>query len=354
MDREPADADPDSVAGKIACVLITHPRAKLEMRRHPHLRELPVVIIDRSQGRVLVIDHFPAALGVTPGMTPEQALSRQVGAQSWRRTSPTTGGVFQRVLESLQGVSDRVEEADLGTAYVGLDGLEALYGGEARLVNTLLNAVPQDLGPRVGVGHAKFPAYAAAVASASMGATKVPTDVAGFLAPQPVDLLPIPEGTRTELHRFGLSHPGGRGRPDRGRHGQPVRSPRPSGLGAGPGHRPQPPGPPALRGNRRRAHGPAHRHGIPGPAAGRGGHPAPPGLRPAQDAGTVRRRLGPGVLPPPGRPHGSGVSTSSRPWGTGNRHPGFSGANWRPSTHRGRWRTLPWRYPASPGNRGSR
>lgn len=37
-----------------------------------------------------------------------------------------------------------MEEAELGTAYVGLDGLEALYGDEARLVNTLLNAVPQD------------------------------------------------------------------------------------------------------------------------------------------------------------------------------------------------------------------
>ena len=112
--------------------------------------------------------------------------------------------MFERVLESLQGVSNRVEEAELGTAYVALDGLEALYGGEARLVNTLPNAVPQDLWPRVGVAHAKFSAYAAAITSAPMGATKVPTDVAGFLAPQLVDLLPIPEGTRTELHRFGL------------------------------------------------------------------------------------------------------------------------------------------------------
>ena len=60
-------------------MLITHLRGKLEMRRSPHLTECPVVIIDRSQGRVLVIDHFPGTQGVTPGMTPEQALSRQVG-----------------------------------------------------------------------------------------------------------------------------------------------------------------------------------------------------------------------------------------------------------------------------------
>ena len=147
MDREPTGTDPVGRVGTIACVLITHLRAKLEMRSQPQLREHPVVIIDRSQGRVLVTDHFPAAHGVTPGMTPEQALSRQVGGSVLEADEPHYRRVFQRVLESLQGVSDRVEEAELGTAYVGLDGLEVLYGGEARLVNTLLNAVPLDLRP---------------------------------------------------------------------------------------------------------------------------------------------------------------------------------------------------------------
>ena len=64
---------------KIACVLVTHLRAKVEMRRQPHLRDQPAVIVDRSQGRPMVIDHFPAAVGVAAGMTLEQALSRQSG-----------------------------------------------------------------------------------------------------------------------------------------------------------------------------------------------------------------------------------------------------------------------------------
>ncbi len=62
---------------KIACVLITHLRAKVELRRHPYLRDRAVVIVDRSRGRPLVIDHFPAASRVAAGMTLEQALSRQ-------------------------------------------------------------------------------------------------------------------------------------------------------------------------------------------------------------------------------------------------------------------------------------
>ena len=136
---------------------LPHLRAKLEMRRQPHLKDQPAVIVDRSQGRPLVVDHFPAAAGTTL----EQALSRQADRIMLEADEAGYRRVFHRMLQSLQGISDRVERAELGTAYVGLDGLEVLYGGEARLVTALLNAVSQDLAPRVGVAEAKFPAAAA-------------------------------------------------------------------------------------------------------------------------------------------------------------------------------------------------
>ena len=194
---------------KIACVLVTHLRAKVEMRKRPDLKDRPVLIVDRSQGRDLVIDHFPTTSGVVAGMAVEEALSRQADGIVLEADEAAYRREFHRMLTSLQEVSDRVEggmlrQAQQGTVYVGLDGLEALYGGEARLVTTLLNAVSQDLAPRVGVGDAKFPAYVAARASQPLGAAKVPPDVAGFLAPQPVDLLPIPQAVRDELRHFGL------------------------------------------------------------------------------------------------------------------------------------------------------
>ena len=194
---------------KIACVLITHLRAKVEMRRQPHLRDRAVLIVDRSQGKPLVIDHFPAASGVATGMTLEQALSRQADGAVLEADEAAYRREFHRMLLSLQGVSDRVEgamlrQAQQGIAYVGLDGLEALYGGEARLVTALLNAVAQDLAPRVGVGEAKFPACVAARTSQPMGAARVPPDAAGFLAPQPVELLPLPAGLRAEMRCLGL------------------------------------------------------------------------------------------------------------------------------------------------------
>ena len=188
---------------KIACVLITRLRAKVEMRRRPDLKDRPAVIVGRCRGRPVVVDCFPAA-GVAVGMTPEQALSRQPDAVLLEADEAAYGREFRRMLASLQRVSDWVEGAELGVAYVGLDGLDAMYGGEARLVTALLNAVPQDLAPRVGVGDAKFPAYVAARSARPLGAVKVPPDMAEFLAPHPVDFLPISLAVREELRNFGL------------------------------------------------------------------------------------------------------------------------------------------------------
>ena len=189
---------------KVACVLITHLRAKVEMRRHPHLKNSPAIIVDSSGPKPVVVDHLPACRGVAAGMTLEQALSRQGDAVVLEADEQSYRRVFSQTLASLQGISDRVEKADLGVAYVGLDGLEDMYGGEARLVNSLLNAAPQDLAPRVGVAHAKFPALVAAMSSTPLGATRVPADAASFLAPHSIDLLPVDSTVKAAMHRFGL------------------------------------------------------------------------------------------------------------------------------------------------------
>ena len=191
---------------RVACVLVTHLRAKVEMYRHSHLRDMPVVIVDRgtSGTRPLVVDRFPRASGVRADMTLEEALSRHANAVVMDADEPYYRRVFGQMLSALQGVSDRVEGADLGTAYVRIDGLEKLYQGEAGVVSALLNAAPAYLSPRVGVADAKFPAFVAAWTSGAHGAFRVPEDVGAFLAPHSVDLLPLSEQLKRELHRFGL------------------------------------------------------------------------------------------------------------------------------------------------------
>ena len=189
---------------RVACVLVTHLRAKVELRNHPNLKETTAVIVDRSKGRPLVVDTFPAVVGVSPGMTQEQALSRQPGTIVLETDEPSYQKVFHRMLTALQGISDRVEGPELGTAYVRLDGLEGMYGGAAQLVSALLHSVPEYLKPRVWLGEGKFPASVAARVSRTQGATRVPSDAAAFLASHPIDLLPISSAVKTQMHRLGL------------------------------------------------------------------------------------------------------------------------------------------------------
>ena len=189
---------------RVACVLVAHLRAKVELRKQPHLADWPAVIVGRSKGRPLVVDTFPAAVGVSAGMILEQALSRHPGTIILEADEPSYQREFHRILASLQSISDRVEGAELGTAYVRLDGLEDMYGGEARLVSALLHSMPEHFHPRVGLGEGKFPAFVAARVSRTQGATRVPIDAADFLASYSIDLLTLASQVKEKLHRFGL------------------------------------------------------------------------------------------------------------------------------------------------------
>ena len=187
----------------VACVLITHLPARVEVRRRPGLEDRPVVIVDRTQDRPVVVDRLPAAVAST-GVALEEELSLHTGTVVLEADAPAYRAAFQRVLTALQGVSDGVEGAELGTAYVRLDDLQEMFGGEARLVGSLLNAVPAYLAPRVGVAEGKFPALVAASASAAHSAVKVPQDAAAFLAPHPIGLLPVPADVQVGMGHFGL------------------------------------------------------------------------------------------------------------------------------------------------------
>ena len=134
----------------------------------------------------------------------QEALSRCKVAALVQADEPYYRTIFHRVIESLSQRSPLVEKADLGCAYVGVDGLEAMYGDEARLVASLLQARTPDFNARVGLARGKFPAYIAAVLSGGGQATRVPENVAGFLKGLYIDLLPISWENKVRLHRFGL------------------------------------------------------------------------------------------------------------------------------------------------------
>ena len=54
---------------RVACALVTHLRAKVEMSRHPNLKDSPALIVDRdtSRKRPLVVDGFPPSVESVTG-----------------------------------------------------------------------------------------------------------------------------------------------------------------------------------------------------------------------------------------------------------------------------------------------
>ena len=188
----------------VACVLITHFRAKAELIRRPELEGRAFVVSDRTRPGSLVIDYSPAARGVLAGMTLQRAVSTVSDLTVLDADGPYYEVLFERLLDSLGRVSDMVEAGGLGEAYVRLGGLERLSGGEEGAASTLLNAVSGHLNPRVGVAYAKFPAYAVARTARPMSVVRAPTDASEFLAPLSIYLLPISAELKSALHRFGL------------------------------------------------------------------------------------------------------------------------------------------------------
>jgi DNA polymerase IV len=189
---------------KIACVLTTHLPIKAELRRHPELQDKPIIIAQELGSRRVALDWSPQARGVAQGMPFQEALSLCKDSTLLEADEPYYQAVFSEILDSLGQRSPLVEGAGLGCAYVGLDGLELMYGSEARLTTALLQVVHSDFNPRVGVAEGKFPAYLAAITSGPGRATRVPEEVADFLAGFSVNLLPLSWESKTRLRRLGL------------------------------------------------------------------------------------------------------------------------------------------------------
>ena len=153
--------------------------------------------------------------GILPGLPLREAQSRLPDAAFL----PCDDGVLdamqralEPVLDSLDSFSPIVEppsRAQLGDGraitYVDVTGLEALYGPEPSLAARLLEVV--DVAASAGIAAGKFTAWVAASLAARVDPplTVVPPgEDALFLAPLPLETLPLPLQARLALQRLGV------------------------------------------------------------------------------------------------------------------------------------------------------
>ena len=191
----------------VACVLIDHFPYKLESQRNSELTNLRVIIFHNIGSRRVVLDAHPPSKQVYSGMRLQEALAQYQykDAMPIEANSGWYQQEFYAILLRLGDISPLVEDAGLGCAYVGLDGLENTYGNEERLLDLLLQAIPAHMEPRIGVSKCKFTAYLTALCAKPGKAMKTPEDISTFLAPWSVDVLPVASNIKAGLRSFGLS-----------------------------------------------------------------------------------------------------------------------------------------------------
>ena len=189
----------------IACVLVTYVSIKYEHLRYPEIRNKPLVIVKESSGKKYVYDHSPEARGTAKGMALEQALAKCPSAHVVQADTAAYGNFWERVIDSLEGRSPTVEDADLGLAYIDLRGLEGIYGTEANLIKAISSAVPSAYLPRVGVAPNKFLAYISAFFCDPGSASRVEGDAVAYLAPRSINILPTSLAIKEKLAGFGLN-----------------------------------------------------------------------------------------------------------------------------------------------------
>jgi len=191
----------------IACLVIPGFELRAALRARPSLALRPAVLapVEGEEPLVGPVTAAAEAAGVQPGMRLGEALAM---CPSLVLVEPDPAGAeraWEDVLRRLEDAGIAVSPAQPGTAFFETRGVERLYGGVEAVLKRALVAVGPAWDARIGAAARKFTALAAANVAQPGQLLVVSDDSAReFLAPLPLDLLPLEEQTQQELKELGV------------------------------------------------------------------------------------------------------------------------------------------------------
>ncbi len=192
---------------RILYVLLPHFPWRCEVRKNPDLAGKAALVVqskDAASSQKLVLDWAPELDGLQTDMSLQQALARHGQAALLPADMPYYRLAFSGILDALETVSPLVEEADLGCAYIGIDGLQLIYPDDGAIIAAVREAVPGLFTPRMGIAGNKFLAYLAARRCPPGGHQVLTGDIAPLLQDLPCDVLPVSLKSLERLRDFGL------------------------------------------------------------------------------------------------------------------------------------------------------
>jgi protein ImuB len=191
----------------IAAVVIPAFDLRAALRLHPRLQALPAALAPLPGTEPLIgsVTGAAAAKHVRPGMRLGEALATCPELELVEQDPATAEQAWEEILRRLEDAGFAVEPVAAGTVYFETKGVERLYGGLEPALKRALAAVGPTWDPRAGAAERRFAALAAANVARPGQALIVSDDrTRSFLAPLPLQLLPLERERYEELESLGV------------------------------------------------------------------------------------------------------------------------------------------------------
>jgi protein ImuB len=191
----------------IAALVITAFDLRAALRLRPRLQALPAALAPLPGTEPLIgsVTGAAEAGGVRPGMRLGEALAMCPALELVEQDPAAAEQAWEEILRRLEDAGFAVEPAEPGTVFFDSKGVERLYGGLEPALKRALAAAGTVWDPRVGAAKRRFAALAAANVARPGQALIVSDDRArSFLAPLPLQLLPLERSRYEELEELGV------------------------------------------------------------------------------------------------------------------------------------------------------
>ncbi|MEX2212306.1 MAG: hypothetical protein WD689_11155 [Gaiellaceae bacterium] len=191
----------------IACIVIPGFELRAALRTRPGLALQPAALGPQAGSEAVLgpVTAAAEAAGVKPGMRLGEALATCPSLVLVEADPAAAEQAWEEVLRRLEDTGISVDPAEPGCVFFETRGVERLYGGLVGALERALAAVGSTWDPRAGAAERRFTALAAANFARPGQALVVSDDAAReFLAPLPLDLLPLGQNEQQELRELGV------------------------------------------------------------------------------------------------------------------------------------------------------
>jgi len=191
----------------IACIAIPGFELRAALRSRPGLALRPAALapVPGTDAVVGTVTAAAEAVGVRPGMRLGEALATCPQLELVEQDPAAAEQAWEEILRRLEDAGFQVEPVEPGTVYFETKGIERLYGGLEPALKRALAAVGPTWDGRAGAAERRLAALAAANVARPGQALIVSDDrTRSFLAPLPLQLLPLERERYEELEELGV------------------------------------------------------------------------------------------------------------------------------------------------------